>query len=243
MYEFDSRIRYSEVDSNQNLTVLGLIDYFQDCSTFQSEDLGIGVDYLNEHQLGWVVVSYHVTIERLPRLGEHICIQTFPYNLKGMFGSRNYAMLDDSGSQVACANSLWVLVDLTTGKPTRIPEAIGSRYELGSPFAMEKTNRKILLPESAVCEEPVPVQRYFLDTNHHMNNGKYIMVALSYLPPDFPVASFRVEYRNQAHLGDLLHPYVASCPDRVIISLCNEAKIPFASLEFHRKAEASNAPV
>ena len=119
MYEFDSRIRYSEVDSNQNLTVLGLIDYFQDCSTFQSEDLGIGVDYLNEHQLGWVVVSYHVTIERLPRLGEHICIQTFPYNLKGMFGSRNYAMLDDSGSQVACADSLWVLVDLTTGKPTR----------------------------------------------------------------------------------------------------------------------------
>ena len=237
MYEFDSRVRYSEVDSDQNLTILGLIDYFQDCSTFQSEDLGIGVDYLNEHQLGWVVVSYHVMIERLPRLGEHIRIQTFPYNLKGMFGSRNYAMVDDDGNRIACADSLWVLVNLATGKPTRIPADIGDRYELGSPFTMEKTNRKILLPEDAVCEEPVPVQRNFLDTNHHMNNGKYIMVAQSYLPSDFPVASFRVEYRNQAHLGDLLHPYVTITPDRVVVNLCNEDKVPYASLEFYRRTD------
>ncbi len=237
MYEFDSRVRYSEVDSDQNLTILGLIDYFQDCSTFQSEDLGIGVDYLNEHQLGWVVVSYHVMIERLPRLGEHIRIQTFPYNLKGMFGSRNYAMVDDDGNRIACADSLWVLVNLATGKPPRIPADIGDRYELGSPFTMEKTNRKILLPEDAVCEEPVPVQRYFLDTNHHMNNGKYIMVAQSYLPSDFPVASFRVEYRNQAHLGDLLHPYVTITPDRVVVNLCNEDKVPYASLEFYRRTD------
>ncbi len=237
MYEFDSRVRYSEVDSNQDLTILGLIDYFQDCSTFQSEDLGIGVDYLNEHQLGWVVVSYHVMIERLPRLGEHIRIQTFPYNLKGMFGSRNYAMVDDDGNRIACADSLWVLVDLATGKPTRIPADIGDRYELGSPFTMEKTNRKILLPEDAGCEEPVPVQCYFLDTNHHMNNGKYIMVAQSYLPSDFPVASFRVEYRNQAHLGDLLHPYVTITPDRVVVNLCNEEKVPYASLEFYRRTD------
>ena len=237
MYEFDSRVRYSEVDSDQNLTILGLINYFQDCSTFQSEDLGIGVDYLNEHQLGWVVVSYHVMIERLPRLGEHIRIQTFPYNLKGMFGSRNYAMVDDDGNRIACADSLWVLVNLATGKPTRIPADIGDRYELGSPFTMEKTNRKILLPEDAVCEEPVPVQRYFLDTNHHMNNGKYIMVAQSYLPSVFPVASFRVEYRNQAHLGDLLHPYVTITPDRVVVNLCNEDKVPYASLEFYRRTD------
>ena len=243
MYEFDSRVRYSEVDSNQNLTVLGLIDYFQDCSTFQSEDLGIGVDYLNEHKVGWVVVSYHVSIERLPRLGEHIRIQTFPYNLKGMSGSRNYAIQDDAGNCIACADSLWVLVDLATGKPTRIPADIGDRYELGTPLAIEKTNRKIILPEDAVPEEPIPVQRYFLDTNHHMNNGKYIMVAQAYLPKDFPVASFRVEYRNQAHLGDLLHPYVASYPDKIIVSLCNEAKVPFASLEFYRKAEDSKASV
>ena len=39
MYQFQSRIRYSEVDSEGRLTMASLINYFQDCSTFQSEDL------------------------------------------------------------------------------------------------------------------------------------------------------------------------------------------------------------
>ena len=49
VYEFDSRVRYSEVDSQGKLTWLALMDYFQDCSVFQSESLGIGVDYLAEN--------------------------------------------------------------------------------------------------------------------------------------------------------------------------------------------------
>jgi acyl-ACP thioesterase len=97
---------------------------------------------------------------------------------------------------------------------------------------MPKKGRKILLPDDAVAEEGIPVQRYFLDTNHHMNNGKYIMVAESYLPEDFKVASFRVEYRNQAHLGDILYPYVSIADGKVTVSLCDAAKSVYASLEF-----------
>ena len=43
MYTFESRIRYSETDSEGKLTIASLINYFQDCSTFQSQDLGLGV--------------------------------------------------------------------------------------------------------------------------------------------------------------------------------------------------------
>ena len=49
MYSFDSRVRYSEVDQNQELTTTGIINYLQDCSTFQSEDLHLGIDYLTAH--------------------------------------------------------------------------------------------------------------------------------------------------------------------------------------------------
>ena len=52
MYEFDSRVRYSEVDHHGTMTVPALINYFQDCSTFQSEDLGIGTTVLKESPAG-----------------------------------------------------------------------------------------------------------------------------------------------------------------------------------------------
>ena len=48
MYSFDSRVRYSEVDDQGKLTFTSMIDYFQDCSSFHSEDVGVGIDYLKE---------------------------------------------------------------------------------------------------------------------------------------------------------------------------------------------------
>ena len=47
-YQFQSRIRYSEIGEDKRLTLPGLINYFQDCSTFQSETLGNGVDDMYE---------------------------------------------------------------------------------------------------------------------------------------------------------------------------------------------------
>ena len=41
-YTIDGRIRFSEVDHTRRITLPGIVNYFQDCSTFQSEDLGLG---------------------------------------------------------------------------------------------------------------------------------------------------------------------------------------------------------
>lgn len=46
MYTFESRVRFSEVDHTEMLTLPSLVNYFQDCSTFQSEDIGLGIDVL-----------------------------------------------------------------------------------------------------------------------------------------------------------------------------------------------------
>ena len=51
MYTFDSRIRYSETDETGALSLLGVINYMQDCSTFQSEDIGLGAEASGEEAL------------------------------------------------------------------------------------------------------------------------------------------------------------------------------------------------
>lgn len=51
MYTFNSRVRYSEVDSNARLTLDGIINYMQDCTNFQSEDLGVGLEFHKEKNL------------------------------------------------------------------------------------------------------------------------------------------------------------------------------------------------
>ena len=45
-YSFSGRVRYSEIGENGLLTLPGILNYFQDCSTFQSEDIGLGTEVL-----------------------------------------------------------------------------------------------------------------------------------------------------------------------------------------------------
>ena len=58
MYQFQNRIRYSELDSSGRLRLPALLDYFQDCSIFHSEELGLGVEYLKEKEMIWALSSW-----------------------------------------------------------------------------------------------------------------------------------------------------------------------------------------
>ena len=71
-YTFDSRIRYSEIDHHRTITLPGIINYFQDCSTFQSEDIGYGVERFQTEGKAWVLSYWQVVVERYPKIGERI---------------------------------------------------------------------------------------------------------------------------------------------------------------------------
>ena len=47
-YSFNSRVRYSETGENGKLTLPGVLNYFQDCCTFESEQTGVGMEVLKE---------------------------------------------------------------------------------------------------------------------------------------------------------------------------------------------------
>ena len=64
-YEFEGKIRYSEIDETGCLSLAGLVNYFQDVSTFQSEELGIGVEYLTERHQAWILSSWQIVIDHL----------------------------------------------------------------------------------------------------------------------------------------------------------------------------------
>ena len=72
MYTFDSRVRYSETDENGNLSLESLIDYMQDCTNFQSEDLGVGLEYHRQKNIMWVLNFWQIVIDEYPAMGENI---------------------------------------------------------------------------------------------------------------------------------------------------------------------------
>ena len=232
MYAFDSRIRYSETDSEGRLTLNALLNYFQDCSTFHSEDVGLGIGYMKEIGQVWVLSAWQIVVNRYPQLGEKVRIVTLPYELKAFLGYRNFAMLDEKGEYIAKANSLWSLLDVTTGKPVIVNEAMRKGYGADEKLDMDYAPRKITVPEGGQLLESIVVKKHHLDTNHHVNNGQYVNIAMEYLPDDFVIRQMRAEYKKQEFLEDVLHPYVVQTENGYIICLQDEEGRPYVSVEF-----------
>ena len=220
MYSYKSRIRYSELDETGHLRLESLLDYFQDCSTFHSEDIGLGVDYLKEQHLVWVLSSWQIVVERYPKLGETVEVGTAPYEFKGFIGFRNFCMKDEDGNYLAYANTLWSLLDTETSKPAKPSEDMLKGYVLEPKLDMEYAPRRIQIPESGKEGEPVQIRTHHLDTNHHVNNGQFVRIAMDSLGRSCRVSQLRAEYKKQVMLGDILVPYIAGTEDnRCVVAL------------------------
>ena len=235
MYTFESKIRYSETDSEGRLTMSSLLNYFQDTSTFESEALGFGVQYMKELQLVWVLSSWQIIVEQMPKLCDRVTVGTIPYEFKSFLGYRNFFMLAEDGSYLAKGNSMWTLLSLVTGKPIVPSDKMRDAYTLAPRLDMEYAPRKIALPTGGTDAEPIIVKKHHLDTNHHVNNGQYVNMAMEFLPENFAVGQLRAEYKKQAFLDDVIYPKVFLDKGVCAVALGDRTGIPYACIEFLEK--------
>lgn len=231
-YQFKGRIRYSEVDEQRRLTLPGIVDYFQDCSTFQSEKLGVGLDEMQKRKKAWILAYWQIEINRFPVLGEDVITETWPYAFGGFMGERNFRMKDEKGRTLACANSIWVFMDTERGRIAKIDQDILNAYVMEEALPMENAGRKVVVPQESEEREAFVVMKCHLDTNHHVNNGQYILMAEEYLPESFEVHRVRAEYRKSAVLHDTIIPVVAGSDGKCTVVLCDTEHSPYAIVEF-----------
>lgn len=234
IYQFESRVRYSEVDREQKLALPSIINYFQDCSTFHSEAIGLGIENLAKKKRAWVLSSWQIVLERIPVFAEKILVQTWPYDFKGFYGYRNFALLDEKGKKLAYANSVWVFMDLESARPTKVSQEEIAGYVLEERLDMEYAPRKLPVPKGCVRMEPRQVQKYQLDTNDHVNNGQYVRLAHEYLPEGFTIRQMRAEYKKAAHLHDVMIPWVHEENETYTVALCDESDNPYAVVMFEQ---------
>lgn len=202
MYEMKGRVRYSEVDSSGRLTIPSLINYLQDCCTFQSEDLGVGLPYLRERGIGWVVTSWWIHVEGLPMMGDHITLKTWPTSFRGFLGYRNFTLENEKNEVLVEVNSLWILMNIREGKPAKLPEEMKAAYVLEPALERDWGARKRRPDEQAKEDYRFQVQGMHIDTNGHMNNEKYVAAAQECLPKGFAASDIYVEYKKSAMKGD-----------------------------------------
>lgn len=232
MYSYTTRVRYSEITESRGASLLSIINYFQDCCTFEAEDRGVGIDWLNDHKTAWMLTSWQIKIDRRPKYCENIKVTTWACGFRFFLGKRNFTIENaETGELLVYAYSEWAYINTEKGLPEKnVPEEEFEAYGMADPLDKEFEKGKIKLPEDAelIQCEPITVTDQYIDTNHHVNNGQYISIAMTALPEDIFIRSddlkgLRAEYKLQSVKGDVLYPYRAEeAGDGAVVILKDE---------------------
>jgi len=236
MYSFENVVRYSETAPDKKLSLFGLVNYFQDCSNFQSNALDVGVDELMKAKLAWILSYWKIDVRRRPEMGECITTGTWAYGFEHFLGHRNFLMSDENGKVLACADSVWVLVNTDTGRPAVKTGKFTEAYSVEPKYEdMVYESRKIKAAQSFEKLESFKVPKSCLDTNNHVNNAYYIQMAQEYLPDDFNLSSVRVDYKQQAFPQDVIVPHIGMTDTgRFQVDLRNTDDATYALVEFSK---------
>ncbi len=229
MHSFTSRVRYSEVDEYGVMSISAIMRYMTDCSMFHSIAIDYDLDRLNEEDLGWYITEWQIRINKRPVLGQEIVIKTWPYKFRAMMGFRNFTIETIDGDRLVEADSMWVLMNLKKLKPTTVPEKMAEDFTCESEVHRKWLSRKIPLCnelqskiENKDADYNFKVRQMHIDTNHHMNNSRYIEAATECLDEDADVSYIRASYQNVAYKDDVILVSSVSIDDGVQMVLYND---------------------
>ena len=232
---FNSRIRYSEVDENRNLTLKAAVDYMQDACTFQSEDIGEGLDRLDEQHLAWLLASWQIEVLEMPRLFDEVVISTWPHKIKGYFAYRCHSIESPEGKVYVRANSIWFMMDRETEHPVKIGEEQIGFYTPEDRLDMPFASRRVRIPKDAETEilPSRTIRMHQIDMNGHVNNSQYIQMAEECLPAGYSNRDrVRVEYVTGARLGDEVVSKICYREEKAVVELTMPDGRIHAAVEF-----------
>lgn len=160
----ERRVRWGDVDVTGWLRLDGLARLLQDVANDDVRDAGLDAG------APFVVRRTTVVVDRMPAAGEMVRLTTFCGGLGSRWAERRTSITGDRGGHVETA-SLWVCVDPTSGRPTRLDAPFLATY---SDAAAGRTVRATLRhpgPPEDGARRRWPLRSSDLDPLGHVNNA------------------------------------------------------------------------
>ncbi|MDH6365484.1 medium-chain acyl-[acyl-carrier-protein] hydrolase [Enterococcus sp. PF1-24] len=176
-------VTYYECDVNQRMTFPAMLSIAVKVSEDQSDSLNRGADFVHTFGLTWVITTYQIKINRLPKVGENIKVSTKATSYNKYFCYRNFWFHNEAGEELVMIETVFALMNIETRKMSSVPE------EVILPFESEKIKKIKRYPVIEKIETgemlPYRVRYYDIDSNHHVNNSVYFNWMIDILGLDF----------------------------------------------------------
>jgi len=196
----------AHTDCFGRLKASGILYFAQEAAGGHCRLLQLDWDTLAKKKLFWAVLRYRVLVNRLPRVGETITVETWPMPTTRVAFPRATVALDKDGNELFCLVGIWVLMDMES-RTMVLPGKTGIALP-GTVRGLEPALPTSIAPAKTENGVRRCVAFSDLDRNGHMNNTRYMEWINDLVCAEFhrehPVKEFTLCYLSEAREGEEL---------------------------------------
>ena len=211
-YEYKTHIRYNDINENNELSEKGLLNILSEAAGKHSQEVGYGINNLEETGYLWMLLFWKVKINKRPHWNTELTVKTWPRKFEKVSSWRDFEVYDESGEKVAIATTNWVLVDARTQGIARITEKMANEYGMVQKSVFdEEITGKIAVEDNMKKIYEYTSKRRDIDVNHHVNNVNYLEFAFDAFPEGSNIKfdNIEIQYKRQIKLGETVSCFYA----------------------------------
>lgn len=199
-------IRASEVGSRGQITLPALCALLQEVAGNHALKLNFDISQLHEQDLTWVLHRMDIKIDRYPNWREKISIETWPAAGDALRAYRNYRILDEEGKQIGSCLSYWMMINLNTRKPTRMPQEVLDLRLSDIDHVMPVKSERLKPFEDADHSKKFVVRNSDLDMNDHVNNARFVEWLMETYDEEkaYLIKNMDIIFLRESRAGDMI---------------------------------------
>jgi len=163
-----------DVDVLGRLHPQTLFAYLLNSAWNHAKGTNYGHDELAARNLMWVLIKVQMLINRLPRWGEQITIETWGKRIVRLYALRDFSITSGTGEKLVSATSSWMVLDKTRGRPQRL-----DRKSDSFPWQLGRDEIETNLDKVEELKDGIELARFSvlfsdIDVNRHVNSARYL---------------------------------------------------------------------
>jgi medium-chain acyl-[acyl-carrier-protein] hydrolase len=182
---FDTQFNlwHFEMDKFGEATPTVILALLEETAAEHCLSIGYGLYDLIKKNIGWVLVSGALKMERYPRYKEKITIRTWLSSYSTIRGFRENLIYDEKGDIIGRAKGLWIFFDIRDRKPVAVFQEIIDKWSYVNENALLTQLPPKINPLSvARYKEEIRVRQSDVDIYQHANNIRYLQWLIDSIP-------------------------------------------------------------
>lgn len=208
-FERQFELRYFEMNNFGETSATTILMLLEETAADHCYSINQSLYDLEKQDIGWILNSGILVMERYPVYKEKITIRTWLSGYSQVRGFRENILYDENRNIIGRSRGLWIFFDIKRRRPVQIFDVLKEKWSYCNELCIDHDiTQKIGSIDSSIHTREFKVNKYDVDMYGHVNNIRYLQWLLESTSDDisdnYYLHSIDGRFIAEAQFGDTI---------------------------------------